>query len=191
MHWCGIYGDTRCYKSLSDNNVTSAMKWLVFEYFHAKCHRIHPNTLQMSKLAFDTNILTFPHISCFFLTWMFSFKFDTYSPYRSIPRSQLQRWKNKWGHFDLKVESLAELKFDPEFRVIWEYLSQIHSILKVNSKIYFSNPGSNFSSVVTQLFRSKSLHFSFQWSQSLALIQVDVLHFLWQLNYLIPCSFMF
>ena len=31
-----------------------------------------------------------------------------------------------------KVESLAKLKFDPGFRVIGEYLSQIHSILRVN-----------------------------------------------------------
>ena len=29
------------------------------------------------------------------------------------------------------VESLAELKFDPGFRVIGEYLSQIDSILRV------------------------------------------------------------
>ena len=34
-----------------------------------------------------------------------------------------------------KVESLAELKFDPRFRVIGEYLSQIDWILRVNSKI--------------------------------------------------------
>ena len=33
----------------------------------------------------------------------------------------------------LKVESLAEIKFDPGFRVIGEYLSQIDSILRVNS----------------------------------------------------------
>ena len=30
------------------------------------------------------------------------------------------------------MESLTELKFDPEFRVIEEYLSQIYSILRVN-----------------------------------------------------------
>ena len=50
------------------------------------------------------------------------------------------------------VESLAEVKFDPGFRVIGEYLSQITR-----------NPGSNFSSQVTQLFRSKWLIFFFQW----------------------------
>ena len=38
-----------------------------------------------------------------------------------------------------KVESLAELKFDPGFRVIGEYLSQIDSILRVNSKIDIVN----------------------------------------------------
>ena len=40
--------------------------------------------------------------------------------------------RKKWSHFDLKVESLAELKFDPGFRVIGEYLSRIESILRVN-----------------------------------------------------------
>ena len=34
-----------------------------------------------------------------------------------------------------KVESLEELKFDPRFREIGEYLSQIDSIIRVNFKL--------------------------------------------------------
>ena len=34
-----------------------------------------------------------------------------------------------------KVESLVELKFDPGFRVIREYLSQIDTIVRVNYQI--------------------------------------------------------
>ena len=40
-----------------------------------------------------------------------------------------EHWKKKLSHFDLKIESLAELKFDLGFGVIGEYLSQIDSIL--------------------------------------------------------------
>ena len=39
--------------------------------------------------------------------------------------------KEKLFIFTLKVESLAEQKFDPRFRVICEYLSQIDSIFRV------------------------------------------------------------
>ena len=42
-------------------------------------------------------------------------------------------WKKKRSHFDLKSWVTAELKFDPRFRVIGEYLSQIDLILRVNS----------------------------------------------------------
>ena len=44
-------------------------------------------------------------------------------------------WKKKLSHYDLKVDSLVELKFDPGFRVIGEYLSQKDSILRVNFEI--------------------------------------------------------
>ena len=38
----------------------------------------------------------------------------------------------KFSHFDLKSESQAELKFDPGFQVIGEYLSQFDSLLRDN-----------------------------------------------------------
>ena len=38
-----------------------------------------------------------------------------------------------------KFESLVELKFDPEFRKIWEYLSQIDSQYGANLTQIFSN----------------------------------------------------
>ena len=38
----------------------------------------------------------------------------------------------KLSHCDLKDESLVELKFDKGFRVIGEYLSQIHSQYRGN-----------------------------------------------------------
>ena len=44
----------------------------------------------------------------------------------------IQHWNKNGVILTLKVESLAELKFDPGFRVIGEYLSQIDSILRVN-----------------------------------------------------------
>ena len=65
-------------------------------------------------------------------------------------------WEKKNGVIlTLKVESLAELKFDPGFRVIGEYLSQFDSILSVNlNQIYLitRNTGSNFSSVSDSTF---------------------------------------
>ena len=39
------------------------------------------------------------------------------------------------SHFDLKFELLAELKFDPGFQVIEEYLRQIDSISGVELTI--------------------------------------------------------
>ena len=39
--------------------------------------------------------------------------------------------KEKWSHFDLKVETVGT-KIRPGFRVIGEYLSQNDSILRVN-----------------------------------------------------------
>ena len=70
------------------------------------------------------------------------------------------------------VKSLSELKFDPGFRVIGEYMSQIDSILRVNFEIESSQFDSNILQLlgilgrilvptVTQLFRLKWLHFFF------------------------------
>ena len=58
------------------------------------------------------------------------------------------------------MESLAELKLDPEFRVIGEYLSQINCILRIN---ILGIPDRILVRPVTQLFRSKWLNFFFQW----------------------------
>ena len=79
----------------------------------------------------------------------------------------------------LKVQSLAELKFDPGFRVIGEYLSQIDSILRVNlnwlsiSSLFEWNilqllgiPGRILVPPVDQIFRSKRLLFSVQTLQT-------------------------
>ena len=84
--------------------------------------------------------------------------------------------RKKCSHFDLKFELLAELKFDPGFQVIEEYLRQIDSILGVELTIWLSilrqfNTnilqllgilGQILVPPVTQLFRSKWLHFFFQ-----------------------------
>ena len=70
----------------------------------------------------------------------------------------------------LKVESLTELKFDPRFQVIGEYLSKIDSILRYywhSISIQFDSnilqllgiPGRLFVPALTQLFRSKWLNF--------------------------------
>ena len=79
-----------------------------------------------------------------------------------------------------KFESLAELKFDPGFRVIGEYSSQINSILRVNLTIWLSISSQFDSNILqllgipgrilvppgTRIFRSKWLHFSFQCSNA-------------------------
>ena len=72
-----------------------------------------------------------------------------------------------------KVEPLAELKFDPGFRVIGEYLNQIDSILRVNFEIDPQLVPPLFFSVVeflvppvTQPFRSRRLFFQCYWSRS-------------------------
>ena len=54
-----------------------------------------------------------------------------------------------------KVGSLADLKFDPGFRVIGEYLSQIDSQYPANLTQMFSNYWEILVPPVTQLFRSK------------------------------------
>ena len=67
----------------------------------------------------------------------------------------------------LKVESLAELKFDPGFRVIGEYLSQIqidNLTLNIESiwlkySTITRNPGSNFSSASDSTFKVKMTPF--------------------------------
>ena len=67
-------------------------------------------------------------------------------------------WPKKLSHW-------GELKFYPGFRVIGEYLSQIDSTYRVNLTQIFSNyseyRGRILFPPVTQLFRSKWLHFSF------------------------------
>ena len=84
--------------------------------------------------------------------------------------------------FTQKVESLAELKFDPGFWVIIEYLSQIDSILRVKLTIWHSNilqllgiPVRILVPPVTQLFKSKWLHIFFQCLKQLIAITL-VLH---------------
>ena len=77
-------------------------------------------------------------------------------------------WK-KWSHFDLKSWVTGGTKIDTRFRVIEEYLSQIDSILRVKLTIWLSIqllgiPGRILVPPVTQLFRSKWLHFFFRWS---------------------------
>ena len=84
--------------------------------------------------------------------------------------------RKKWVILTLKVESLAELKFDPGLQVIREYLSQIDSILRVKSNWQFKltlniesirlkyspitqNPGSNFSSASDSTFKVKMTPF--------------------------------
>ena len=47
--------------------------------------------------------------------------------------------KETMEYFDLKVESLMELKFNPGFRVIGKYLSQIDCQYRVNLTQIFSN----------------------------------------------------
>ena len=54
----------------------------------------------------------------------------------------------KWGQLDLKFESLAELKFDPGFRVIEEYLSQKDSM------------SSQFDSTLSQIGKNGSFFYS-------------------------------
>ena len=84
-------------------------------------------------------------------------------------RFQLYNERKNGVILTCKVESLVELKFDPEFRVIGEYLSQIDSILRVkltitlsissqydsNIFLLFGIPGKILVPPVTQLFRSK------------------------------------
>ena len=69
-----------------------------------------------------------------------------------------------------KVESLAELKFDPGFRVIVEYLSPINSVkfwheieshLDSNILQLLGIPGRILVPPMTQLFRSNYIIFSF------------------------------
>ena len=65
----------------------------------------------------------------------------------------------------LKVESLAELKFNPRFRVIVKYLSQLANWLSISSQFDWNIlqllgiPGRILVKPVTQLLRSKWLHF--------------------------------
>ena len=44
--------------------------------------------------------------------------------------------EKKLSHFDIKIESLAELKFDPAKWLTGEYLSQIDSTLRVKLTQY-------------------------------------------------------
>ena len=82
-----------------------------------------------------------------------------------------RHWKEKWSHFDLKSESLEELKFDPGLENIWLKLTRYwESKLDIESK-FDSNilqllgiPGQILVPPVTQLFSSKWLHFFFQLS---------------------------
>ena len=66
--------------------------------------------------------------------------------------NQLRRHKlKKRSHFDLKVESMTELKFDTGFRVHGEYLSQFDS----NIRQILGIPCGILVPSLTQLFRSK------------------------------------
>ena len=67
--------------------------------------------------------------------------------------------RKDWVRSTLKVELLAELKFEPGFRCNWRIIvSQIDSnILKL-----IGIPGRILVPPVTQLFRSKWLHFFFR-----------------------------
>ena len=78
-------------------------------------------------------------------------------------------WEIKWSHFDLKVESRVELKFDPGLENIWvigEYLRQIDSVLRVNSN-WLSIPSM---SIEPLLFK---LTFNTEYEYRASIIQID------------------
>ena len=99
-----------------------------------------------------------------------------YSP-KATPRLfswnlELLHWKKILSNFNLKSWVTGELKFNPGFRVIRKYLSQIDSILRVKSNwLWISSHfdsnilqllgilGLIFVLPVTQILRSKWLHF--------------------------------
>ena len=51
----------------------------------------------------------------------------------------ITEWK-KLSHFDLKIESQAEIKFDPEFRVIFDIESQIDNLTLSIESIWLKYP---------------------------------------------------
>ena len=81
--------------------------------------------------------------------------------------------KENWVILTWKVESLAELNFDPGFREIGEYLSEINlNSSQLESKYITRNPGSNFSSTSDSTFQVKMTAFIFQ--------------YIWQAGFLSP-----
>ena len=92
--------------------------------------------------------------------WYFFFYSLLFTINLNVLHKRCLHWKKKWSHFDLKVESLAELKFDPGFQSSnWRIFesnwfdieSQINN-LTLSTESILVPP-------MTQLFRSKWLHF--------------------------------
>ena len=74
-----------------------------------------------------------------------------------------EHWKKKWSHFDLKIESLAQLKFDPRFRVIGEYLNQIIVNLTLNIESIWLSISSQFTLNIESIRLSISSQFDSQY----------------------------
>ena len=81
----------------------------------------------------------------------------------------MQLWKKKWNHFDLKNWVTGGTKIRPEIPSNWRIFDlnwlSISSLFDSNILQILRIPDRTSVPPVTQFFRSKWLHFFFQWMQ--------------------------
>ena len=84
--------------------------------------------------------------------------------FRIVMSASYDRQREKKSHFDIKVESLAELKFDPAKWVTGEYLSQIDSTLRVKLTQHWESNWLNIESQIDSTLRVKlTQHWESSW----------------------------
>ena len=88
-------------------------------------------------------------------------------------RKRVNTERKNWVILTWKVKSLVELKFEPGFRVIGEYLSQIDSILRVKLTRYWESNWLDIESQIDSILRVKLTRY---WESNWLDIESQIVH---------------